>query len=501
MLRYFSIIIGGYGINIRLIEKNKIVFNEFFDLFGEEQIKQVSELFINNPHAKIYILLDNIGQNYSIKKFPLQINIFELQKIVNRKFEYEIPKTDLRTKIFCGANRNSKEWEYLFVSSPIEEILRNVLDFIDKLPNFLVGIFMLPLESTNIIKALTKKIKLTGKTKPKWILLLIENKISGIRQIAFKNGRLIFTRFLYNLNEQPDKRSKVLFFENDISRTIGFMKRFGSDFNNNDLLILGITTSDIKNVFNSSDLKMIKSHYYSAEEVAKMLFKGEKNFSDYRYCDRIFEKYIISKKAIFPFFTTELKNIKNLLNVNSILNYVLIIVFCLFLYLLATISVNFGISYVKTNDINSQIELLKKDADKKSNTKILNDSNINKIIAVGTLYSEIKSINDNIYHNIDDISIVTHNNVKIKNFVYNLDGFDHKALASSKTKKTFHVNVLLRNDSTLSAESIIELFNSYKKIVQPALSKHFTFEELNIKKLDFGKKYYDYQFDIDLEEK
>ena len=501
MLKYFSIVIGGYGINIRLIEKNNIIFNEFYDSFNAEQISRVSGVFADNRRAKIYILLDNIGQNYTIKKFPLQLNIFELRKLVNRKFDYEIPKTDLRTKIFCGANRNSKEWEYLFVSSPIEEILKNVLNFIDTLPNFLVGIFMLPLESTNIVKTLSKKLKLTGKLKPKWILLLIENKISGIRQIAFKNGRLIFTRFLYNLNEQPDKKSKILFFENDISRTIGFMKRFGSDFNNNDLLILGITTSDIKNVFNSSDLKMIKSHYFSSWEVATMLFKDEKNAENYKYCDRIFEKYITSKGSVFPFFTTELKNIKYLLNVNSVLKLILTITSILFLYVFVTILINFAISYVKTNDIVNEINLLNKKVEEKNSNKILKDSNINKIIAVGTLYSEIKTIDDNFYKSIDNMSVLTYKNVKIKEFVYSLNGFDHKSLLESKLKKTFHFSLLMNNDTTYSAESIVEIFNAYKKVVQPTLMKNFAFEELNIKKLDFGKKYYYYQFDIDLEEK
>lgn len=501
MLRYFSIIIGGYGINIRLIEKDNVVFNEFFDSFGDEQIEQVKEIFKNNPHTKIYILLDNIGQNYTIKKFPLQINIFELKKLVNRKFDYEIPKTDLRTKIFCEANKKSKEWEYLFVSSPIEDILKNVLSFIDKLPNLLVGIFMLPLESTNIVKVLTKKLKLTGKLKPKWILLLVENKISGIRQIAFKNEKLIFTRFLYNLNEQPDKKSKVLFFENDISRTIGFMKRFGSDFNNNDLFILGITTSDTKNVFNGSDLKMIRSRYFSSEEVAGLIFKGEKNFGNYKYSDRIFEKYIVCKKSVFPFFTTELKSIKYLLGVNRILKYILAASFLLFLYLLITISINYGIFHVKANDISKNIDEINKKIEVENNTEILSDSNINKIIEVGALYSEIKNIDDNFYKLTNNMTVLTYKDTKIKDFSYTLDGFNHKSIASSKLKKKFHINLLINNNAPYSAESLIATFNAYKKVVEPNLLKNFVFEELNLKELDFNNKYRDYQFEIDLEEK
>ena len=500
MLKYFSIIIGSQGINVRLIKKDEIVFNEFFTSFEEEQKNIVKHIFLDNSHTKIYIFLVTIGQNYAIKKFPLQINLFEVKKLVNRKFDFEIPKTDLRTKISCGTNKATKEWEFLFVSSPIEEILKNVLSFIETLPNFLAGIFMIPLESINIIKDLSKHLKLVGKNKPKWILFLIENKASGIRQIAFRDEKLIFTRFLYNLNEQADRRSKILYFENDISRTIGFMKRFGSDFNNKDLLVIGATNNDTKNIFANSDLKMLKTHYFSSEEIATMMFKRIPNISNYQYMDKIFERYVVSKKSVFPFFTPDLKNIKTLLKLNHILQYVLIIFIGLFIYMASTILVKLAISLYKNSEVSRQIENINKQITKTNESSILKNKNVNKIIELGSLYLEVQKVNDDFYKSINNMSALTYNNTKINNIKYNLNGFDKKKIQNSKIKKNFEVNLTIKNP-TQTAESIVELFNTYKTEVQPKLQENFKMKEMNIINLDFSKKYENYQFTINLEEK
>lgn len=501
MLKYFSIIIGGYGISIRLVKKNEIVFNEFFDSFDKEQRSKVIQIFLDNPSTKVYILLDNIGQNYTIKKFPLQLNIFELKKLVNRKFDYEIPKTDLRTKIHCGVNKNSKEWEYLFVSSPMDEILKNILDFIDTLPNILVGIFMIPLESINLIKTIQKKLHMTNKNKPKWILLLVENKVSGIRQIAFNEDKLIFTRFLYNLNEQLDRKSKILYFENDVARTIGFMKRFRKNFNNNDLLIVGATTTDTKNIFANSNLKMINSHYFSSEELASIIFKKLGNISEYHYMDRVFEEYIVNKKSIFPFFTSELKNARILLKLNSVFKYILLFIFVIFFYITSMFTVKVSILYLKHKEVKNEIEVLSKRLNDLKNNKVLKEKDIDKIIEISDLYSNAKNINDVFYDLVDNLSIVTYNNTKIQSFNYKLNGIKSKDIKTSTPKRNFTISLVMKNNNTNSAESIIELFNNYKRNVQPVLMKKFNFQELTIKNLDFGKRYYNYTFEINLEEK
>lgn len=166
-----------------------------------------------------------------------------------------------------------------------------------------------------------------------------------------------------------------------------------------------------------------------------------------------------------------------------------------------TISINYGIFHVKANDISKNIDEINKKIEVENNTQILSDSNINKIIEVGALYSEIKNIDDNFYKLTNNMTVLTYKDTKIKDFSYTLDGFNHKSIASSRIKKKFHINLLMNNNAPYSAESLIATFNAYKKVVEPNLLKNFVFEELNLKELDFNNKYRDYQFEIDLEEK
>ena len=98
------------------------------------------------------------------------------------------------------------------------------------------------------------------------------------------------------------------------------------------------------------------------------------------------------------------------------------------------------------------------------------------------------------------MSILTHNNTKINSIRYTLVGLDKKKIQNSKIKKNFDVDLTIKNP-TQTVEAIVELFNNYKKEVQPKLQENFKMKEMNIINLDFSKKYENYKFTINVEEK
>ena len=216
--------------------------------------------------------------------------------------------------------------------------------------------------------------------------------------------------------------------------------------------------------------------------------------------DKIFERYVVSKKSVFPIFTPDLKNIKTLLKLNHILQYVLIIFIGLFIYMASTVLVKLAISLYKNSEVSRQIENINKQITKTNESSILKNKNVNKIIELGSLYLEVQKVNDDFYKSINNMSALTYNNTKINNIKYNLNGFDKKKIQNSKIKKNFEVNLTIKNP-TQTAESIVELFNTYKTEVQPKLQENFKMKEMNIINLDFSKKYENYQFTINLEEK
>lgn len=504
MAKYFTIIIGSYGLYVKLNDGRKLLENIFLKELSEESIKEILPIFKKYSKAKITILLDNIGQNYTIKKFPLNIGMFNILKVVNRRFNFEISKNDLRAKIFVGKSDDKKDLEYLFASSPVDNLLYDVIEFIEAIPNFLVGIYMIPLESQNLLKVLTKKLNIdNGKTK--WILLLLENKVSGIRQIAFKNNKLVFTRFLYNIDENMDGKSKILLYENDITRTIGFIKRFLNNFKIEDLYIISITTNPIKNIFSKAQLSNIKSYYFTPSEISSLIFNKKNNTAiDDEFCDFLLQNFIMNGKKVLKFSTKSIKNAVFALNINRYLKILSCISSCLLIYALCFCIYVFFLYFVNMQTLKTNLKQQENELSEKKNSEILKDKNIDNIIEIGMLYDYIKdnSVSPFKYFNFFKKTLVNEN--KIEKFYWKLDNFDAENFRKKVLQVDYNIKVNLKNnDATGASDSMILTFNNYKTEKEAELSKSFIINKFDIdkNKIDFNKKYFNYPVEINLEKK
>ena len=159
MSKYFTISIGSNGSIVLLNNGNKVVENYFFEEIENEDNKKILvDLFKKNKKLPVYFILDNIGQNYNLKTFS-KVSFFDAKKIVNRKFKYDIPEDDLKEKRYLGYNKTEKEWNYMFISSAVDGLLKDWINFIAETDNILNGVYMLPLESEKVLRKLKSKIK------------------------------------------------------------------------------------------------------------------------------------------------------------------------------------------------------------------------------------------------------------------------------------------------------------------------------------------------------
>ncbi len=495
MATYFTILIGNYGLYFRLNKSKMVVHEKFFKEFNDQVKEELRSLLLEHSRAKVYVLLDNIGQNYSLKKFPKSINIFDLHKVVNRKFNFETPSEDLRTKLFLGKNDTTKEWEYLFVSSPVEPILNDIIAFIETVPNLLAGIYMAPLESTRILKELLKQFPILKKKK--WILLLVETKVSGIRQIAFRNQKLVFTRFLYDINNaESDIKTKTMLFENDIARTNGFIKRFDADFKSENLSIIGITTSLIKNVFNRSDLKTINSMYFDTSEILARLFKTKFNREkeiDYEYADIVYNNLVTFKRNIFKFFTPSTRLINLLLKIDHILKNLIYLALLIFTYLAVGFCIVYMSYFFDMRKVNQSIKTKTTELDTKKNVAILKKDNIHSIIDLGLIHEFLQK---NKLTPFDDFKLFAQlmpGKVTLSKFKWQQSGFDAKNFKNDYVvKATWHFSgSLMNNYDSGSAETLLENYESFKSSLEKGIKKKLQIKTLTFdkNKIDFNKFY------------
>lgn len=496
-MKYYSLLIGSNGILIKFNNNYKTLKSIFIKNFNEE-IDTVKDFFKINTKSNLILFLDNIGQNYNHKKFP-NLMPWDLKQIVNRKFNFEIPINDLRAKIYLGKDKATKENKFVFISSGIDNYIKYVLDFVDTIPNIINGIYMFPLESQNILQNIFKKLHLIKKKKPKWTLLLLQNQISGIRQIVFKENQIMFTRFLESSEngfENRDLKTKILFYENDIIKTISFIKRFSIDFKSNDLIIISITSNDIKTILNKINLQNIKTFFFTPFE-SKILFNKKIAIkSDELFCDDILEKSIIFSPKVFKFFTIEMKTIQQLLLSYSIIKYLFIIIFCIFTYF-ASINLFLFIKYkINIIKLNNELEkTVKTFEEEKKDNEMLKTKQVDFIIENGILYEALTGIDNNI---LKHFNIITNNksfltSIQITNLKWELLNFNSKQILENKNiyKNKISVNFNFLNPEG-KADNLVENYNAFTKNLNPIFLNdklNFYINPIQMENLNFKNEY------------
>ena len=272
MTRIITVNIGNKGVILSVIGGNRVIDTFFLETFNQDSLPTVLEFFKKYKNLNAVIMLDTVAQNYNYKIFP-PLNYFDLQNMVNRKFNTEMPKNDLKQKRFLYKNGLDKRSVYLFISASIDSPLKEWLNFFNVVSNNLVGIYMVPLEAEDLAKKILSSngMKDSLKKKNNWILIVFNDRTSDLRQVAIFNNSIAFTRLL---SLDSAKENLAEFARNDIIRTSEYIKRFDTNFSFDKLTI--ITILDPENKAALRELKMEKDLFfnYTPFEISKLLKLG-----------------------------------------------------------------------------------------------------------------------------------------------------------------------------------------------------------------------------------
>lgn len=221
-----STIFTAYGHN------NSVEINTNFPGGAIDDKDLTKKLFSHYPHASVYIFLDNLDQTYNLKTFPA-VSRSNLNELIAREIRKEYVDTHFKTSFMLGRDPSTKKWNYIFVSSPMRENIKNWLDFLEDIPVVVQGIYFLSLETQNFLKQINKYVLLSSPTsqvddrpsfteklkgllpqksggntpeKPieiEWKILIFQKQNACFRQIAFSDGKIIFTKMFSSTSSEP----------------------------------------------------------------------------------------------------------------------------------------------------------------------------------------------------------------------------------------------------------------------------------------------------------
>ena len=221
----FILSVGDEGAILTHFQDGKLANKLFVDSPVSPDVKLMERLLTAYPRLPVYMLVDVIEQNYSQQVLP-PVSSFSIKAQINRRLKRDFQPNDLNNVLPLGRNKEGrKDWNFLFISlantAPFSKWLEIALSYKNKFG----GVYLVPVEAMKFGGDLEKVTP--GQDKTEWELFVFHNKISGLRIVALKNGKLAFTRLAQNLVGDNIAEIIVGNMEQEISNTVEYLKRLG----------------------------------------------------------------------------------------------------------------------------------------------------------------------------------------------------------------------------------------------------------------------------------
>lgn len=287
----FVINIGDDGAILTLF-KNKLLVKRLFAAgLNESDTKEFKALFLLHPKASISILIDTTDQTYNKQKLP-PVSRFSLTKLVQNRLKREFNNNDFTGAIKLNRDKTGRhDWNYVFVSVANIHPLSDWITFIEQFNNPLNGFFLLPLELARICNNYTKNTKKREPGKNTWKILVVYNKISGLRQIILKNNKIIFTRIT---NISHDEMPEIIAgeIEQEVINTIDYIRRLTGQENIHVTSILSLENK-LKQHIDTTHIPSKNIHLLSPFELATTLKISNACKETDKFCDTLTAAHLV----------------------------------------------------------------------------------------------------------------------------------------------------------------------------------------------------------------
>jgi hypothetical protein len=512
--RTFTVSIGDYGVIVALHHGKNVQNKILVASVNDENKPKLTSLFTQHKSVPVYIILDTANQNYKKKTYP-PVSLSDFNKIVKRDLNKEFSPIEKSFRSYYGIkDKTQNKWDCTFVSAAQSPEINQWIEFLLDMPNRLIGIYALPAEASIFAKMVLDAIKVEQGVKVNEntvISFIIQNKVSGIRQVVFFNQSIVFTRVVKYDFDDPKFASQ---FEQDIFRANEYLKMIFPKLKAQDVVIINLLSDDILDKIKHTENHELNFINYSPYQIAKKLGitnavpKNSGNFSDLL----IANCFAGSLKKILKFSNPKISALEKFdLSVKSILASNAIMILVTVVVLIKIIFHQYQYSSKSSGMITERKQLTQKlheinkatlDGSNVSATNDIktNDTLTNEIIDFGKIDGTLSVVETKISNTFNRLSFIQKHGVSTSSFGYNLSEFNPRSETFSLSKTIFSISGEV-SDKSGDIEVLFKKFDSLK------LETKKKFPEYNIKyseiskDINFGKKYYSFPFDLTLENK
>ncbi len=497
--------IGEKGTILSIHDSKSISNKVFFEEFDDQVKESINKILSKNKTQNIYITFDTLDQSFKKKDFP-SMKKGDLKLLIKREIDIDPDKESLKSYIILNSDNKSKNkpWEVIFVSFSIHKNTQNLLEYIYNLPNRVVGIYLLPIESISLIDSINSTADNKDK-KDKIDCLVTKTKVSGMRQTIYNNNQILFTRLLDYDSSDPNFLRK---YEKDIYASFEYLKRIFPEASIAKFHITNILSKKAISLISKMKNIELNMESHTPYQIAKIIDKDFSISENTKSSDLVSSRSFFKKtKEILKFSTPQiLKAQKTYLLMKSSYFFNIAILFGIGILSIGSISKisksEEMINVVKIKKLNTQNELnytKKKLEEKEAELRKKYpqaDISGNKIIEIGQINESLHEIENLPFKEYVKLSFLTKHNVKIKNVSYKIDNF--KPENPQNKKFEIAIDAELMNPSG-DVDELFVKYDEFKYELEKKYKKDYKVSINDIpKNINLAKKYHSFTLKINI---
>lgn len=321
--RRFILTIGDEGAILLFMAGSKVMERSFAQNIDSEEAKTCLRMMEAQPDVPIRVVLDTLDQSYIQQTLP-PVTSFSVNKIIQRRLQREFAAEEIKGAFSLGREKGArKDWNFLMLAVQQPPAIKAWIERILQLKNPCEALTALPVECARIVKTLHAQLRERNKQQspaPMWQFLISHNKVSGIRQVILKQGKVIFTR----LAQSADDSNPAIVagtIEQEAFGTIEYMKRLA--FRPQDGLEIIILAADaILPLINPSKFSGTTIHTLSPHAAATLLGLSQATTPGDRYGDVALAAAIgMEKRLVLPLVTPAIQEQRRYITLHSATRY------------------------------------------------------------------------------------------------------------------------------------------------------------------------------------
>lgn len=193
--------------------------------------KNVAQIIAKECGGKpVLILNDMVEQHYRKEKIPkVSVGVMDKAGMIRRKLNVAFPSYPVKASLELKDDTKDKKQAavYLFAGIPNTPQFAKTISATKKSMASIVSFCLLPVEASDMVKALAAKIAKQKKSKAKWVVFMGQHKNGSLRQIVIKNGELALTRMTPIVDNDNDPSRWAKEVNQEFDATMSYLTRFG----------------------------------------------------------------------------------------------------------------------------------------------------------------------------------------------------------------------------------------------------------------------------------